>query len=183
MVWHWATRLVDHQARPRLLTRRQFERRAKRQLADGCGLPGALLFIEVDRLLDAERVLGRRDCERVAHRFSELITVVASECPATMVTRDAALVYAHSTTRSIDMAEAIRVAVQQELRLERLKVLDHYDQVRSPAMTHKHVLTVTVGASAFALQQDFEEAIRRAEDALLQAKQAGGNRFLLSSAV
>jgi hypothetical protein len=77
----------------------------------------------------------------------------------------------------------IRVAVQRALRLDRLKALDHYDQVRSPAITHKHVLTVTVGASAFALQQNFEEAIRRAEDALLRAEQAGGNRFLLSSAV
>jgi PleD family two-component response regulator len=77
----------------------------------------------------------------------------------------------------------IRVAVQRALRLDRLKALDHYDQVRSPAITHKHVLTVTVGASAFALQQNFEEAIRRAEDALLRAEQAGGHRFLLSSAV
>lgn len=183
MVWRWATCQLVQRARPRLLSRRQFERHAKRQLAEGWGQPGALLFIKVDRLIDAERVLGRRGCEHIVHRFSELVTAIATECPATLVARDTILVYAHSATLSIDMAAAIRAAIQQELRAERLKVLDYYEQVQAHAMPDEHVLTVTVGASAFALQQDFDEAIRRAEDALLQAKQAGGNRFLLSSAV
>jgi GGDEF domain-containing protein len=182
MVWRWASGWLVRQARPRLLSRPQFERRAKHQLSGGWGRSGALLFVGVDRLPDAERILGRHDCEHFIRRFSELVVAIASECPATLVSRDAILVYAHSTTHSIDMAEAIRVAVQQELGLERRKVLDQYDQVRWPVMTHQHVLTVTVGACAFAPQQDFEEALQRAEDALLQAKQAGGNRYVLSSA-
>lgn len=182
MAWRWATGLLVQHPRPRLLSRPQFERRAKQQLCGGWGRPGALLFVGVDRLPDAERILGRRDCEQIVRRFSELVVTIASDCPATLVTRDAILVCAHSTIHSLDMAEAIRVAIQQELRLERRKVLDHYDQVRSPNGADQHVLTVTVGACAFAPQQDFEEAIQRAEDALLQAKQAGGNRFLLSSA-
>lgn len=178
MVWRWATGLFVHRMQSRLLSRRQFERRA-RSLADGSGQPGALLFIAVDRPLDAERMLGRHDGEHIAHCFSKLVTAIASECPATLVTRDAILIYA----RSIDMAEAIRVVVQQELGLKRRKVLDHCDQIQLSATTDQHVLTVTVGACAFAPQQDFEEVIRRAEDALLQAKQAGGNCFLLSPAV
>lgn len=136
----------------------------------------------VDRLIEAERILGRRGCELIVHRFSELVVAIASDCPATLVTPDAILVYAHSPTHGIDMAEAIRVAVRQELGEDQRNLLDRAQHVRSSPATGMHTLTVTIGACVFAPQQDIDEAIQRAEDALLLAKQAGGNRFLLSSA-
>jgi len=178
MVWGWTAGLLVRRTQPRLLSRRQFERRAKRKLANGWGRPGALLFVVVDGLIDAERFFGRRGCELIVHRFSELVVAIASDCPATLVTPDAILVYAHSTTHGIDMAEAIRVAVRQELGQDQRSLLD---PARSSPATGQHTLTVTIGACVFAPQQDFDEAIQRAEDALLLAKQAGGNRFLLSS--
>jgi len=181
VMWHWAVGLVDGRAPRKLLGRRQFERRARRQLATGHGRPGTLLFVEVDRLNDAERVLGCDECEQIVTRLAELVVAIASNCPATLVTKDAFLVYAQDLTFSLDIAESIRVAAQQEFAKARRKVLAHYGQSGSPASLDEHVLTVTVGACAVMPRQDFEEAIRRAEDTLLEAKQAGGNQVLWSS--
>jgi hypothetical protein len=180
-VWRWATGRADHRAGARLLTRRQFERRAKHQLAGAQGLPGALLFIGLEGLTDAERIIGRRECEHIIHRLCELVMTIAAGCPAVLITRDALLVYVQDMTRSVDIAETVRIAAQQEFTADRLKVLAGNDQVRSAEMTGKHLLTVTAGTCAFAPHQDFEEAVRRTEDALLKAKQGRGPRGLLNS--
>lgn len=182
MLWRWAINLVDYLAPPKILGRGQFDRLARRNMSAGRGGPSALLFVEIDRLLDAERVLGRYTCEQLVGRLADLVITIASDCPVTRVTKDAFLVYVRDVPFSVNVADAIRTAAHREMERERCEVVRHYAQAQSPASLDEHVLTVSVGACTVARRQDFEDAVRRAEDALLEAKQAGGNLVLWSSA-
>jgi hypothetical protein len=178
LVWRWATGLADRPVRAAPLPRRQFERRARQLLASARGRPGALLYIRLEGAGDAERIIGRQHCECIAQRLSSLVTTIAAGCPAMRFSRDAFLVYVQDMKRSVDIAEAVRVAAENEFRTDRLKVIACKDLLRPASAIDMRLLTITAGSCAFALQQDFVEAVRRAEDALLQARQAGDRHSL-----
>ena len=96
------------------------------------------------------------------------------------ITRDAYLVYVQEMKRSADVAETVRVAAEKELSPARRKIHDCKELLGPASAIDMRLLNITAGACAFELQQDFVEAVRRAEDALLRSRQ-GGDRHVLSS--
>jgi hypothetical protein len=181
-VWRWATGLADRPVVAGPLPRRQFERRARQLLATAGGRPGALVYIRLEGMSEAEGIIGRQDCECIAQRLSALITTIAADSPAMRFARDAFLVYVQDMQFSVDVAEAVRVAARTEFTPDRLRVLASKDLLRPTPALDMRLLTITAGICAFSLQHDFVDAVRRAEDALLRARQAVDTQALSNCA-
>lgn len=152
----WVARLREPGKHPGLLSPARFDRQVRRLRRRNRRLGAALLLIEIDRLDETDRRFERSEVDRSIEAVASAAVAVATDCWATCLQRGIYLVYSEDVTRSVDIAEGIRASVA--------------------AASLVPCLTVTVGACVLLPRQDWLDGIHLAEDALLQGKQAGGNR-------
>lgn len=182
-MWTWLTRLVARDAQAPTLNRRQFERRVLRQLARGRDRAGALLLVKVDCLLDPAWLRAGSTCEQTVRRVHDLVTAIAPGCLVTIAAPDALLVFVHDLTRGIDIAEAIRMAVQRAFDPECVDGIEFESVWCCTQPQGQQLLTVTVGACKVEPRHDLSDAIQQAEDTMALARQAGGNRVQWNAVV
>ncbi|WP_374568007.1 hypothetical protein [Ideonella sp.] len=182
-MWAWLKRLIDPDAPAPALTRQQFERRVLRQLARGRDRAGALLLVKVDGLVDPARLHAGSTREPAVRHVHDLVAALAPGCLVATAAPDALLVFVHDLTRGIDLAEVIRIAVQQAVDPACIDDIEFDSAWSCTQPPGPPLLTVTVSACKVAPRHDLGDAIQQAEDTMARARQAGGNRVLWNAVV
>jgi hypothetical protein len=182
-MWTWLRGLVGEKREAATLTRKQFEQRVLRQLARGGDRAGALLLGQGRLQLDPALLSAGGTSGQTAQRVHDLVDVIAPGCLLTIAAPDALLVFVQDLTRGIDVAEAIRMVVQQAFDRENVGGFEIDGAWTSSWLQEHPLLTGTVGACRGAPRHGLNDAIRQAEDNMMLARHSGGDRVLWNAVV
>ena len=156
--------LVEHDDLTGLLNRRALIAHLDDRLADGRPGPVALVFLNLDRLKAVNDHLGHKAGDRFIEAFAQLLREAAD--PSAAVARFGGDEFVVVPAVSMDAHAA-------EVLAERLQMQVHKQvEVDSETITRTVSIGVAVGVPG---ADDASDVLRRADQAVLSAKNVGGN--------
>lgn len=158
-------------ATTRLLNRRYLPSIVKREIGmtQAGGHPFSLLLLDIDRFAEIASLLGAAATDTALARVADALSdgVRASDFVFRVGDEQFAVLLVDSDrSAAADVAEALRQALEQLV-------------LRSTGELAPQ-LTASIGVATFEGHPDYEHLLRRAEAALAQARQQGGNRAALA---